>query len=206
MGSLWVIAHIMICHSYEESGQCVSIVTLFQTKHALILHRLLGLEGNSIDCGFLFLYCLFRVNRETTARQKVLQVPKVTEWVSYMYLFFLCCLLVVVWIVSLISIWTQGPPGDRGERGEPGDPGYIVSEIKKKTDMLFVVLCTGIVSVRCKCFFCALKCRKLCFPGSNRCWWKERWSWCPRASCKYLIYVSLNVKLIYRLTFSKHNQ
>lgn len=28
MGSLWVILHVMICHSYEENGECFSIVSL----------------------------------------------------------------------------------------------------------------------------------------------------------------------------------
>lgn len=51
--------------------------------------------------------------------------------------------------------------------------------------------------------FCTLKSRK-CFPGSNRFWWKERWSWCPRASCKYLIHVSQNVELRYILCIYRH--
>ena len=58
--------------------------------------------------------------------------------------------------------------------------------------------------------FCTLKSWK-CFPGSNRFWWKERWSWCPRASCKYscLSNVKLrNILFIYRycVRVPKHNQ
>lgn len=88
----------MFCHSYEESNVFPLLYSFKQNTH-WFLHRLLGLEENAIDCFFLLLYCLHRVNRETTAWQKVLQAPKVTEWVSYMCLFLLCCLLEVSLIV-----------------------------------------------------------------------------------------------------------